>query len=46
MKLRTRFAPRSVWTRPSRSPKAGSEIAPTSDAFVPPLIEPPLPVMK
>ena len=32
-KLRTRFAPRSVCTRPSRNPKAGAAIAPASDAL-------------
>ena len=45
-KLRTRFAPRSVWTRPSRNPNEGAAIASIVDARVPPLIEAPFPVMK
>ena len=45
-KLRTRLAPRSVRTRPSRKPKLGSATAPTVDAIVPPLIDRPCPAMK
>src|SRR5829696_5979517 len=37
-KLRTRLAPRSVRTRPSRKPKLESASAPTVEAIVPPLI--------
>ena len=45
-KLRTRLAPRSVCTRPSRNAKPGRPTAPTVEAFVPPLIDAPPPVMK